>query len=204
MNMLASMTWMQWMLAWIMIFVSGILILVVLVQRGRGGGLTGAFGGAGGTAAFGAKTGDVFTWITVSGAAIFTLLAVVGNFAFDQSPQATPDAPELTTTQEPVPAEGGLEKLGVQTQTIDLGSGGKLEIGGRPIKVEMTPDGQMVPVQPGAQPAAPQTPPPQPSEQPAAKESGDGAKPEDVKADDAGEPQTDDKPKDDGGSQPSP
>lgn len=203
MNMLASMTWMQWMLAWVMIFVSVILILVVLVQRGRGGGLAGAFGGAGGTAAFGAKTGDVFTWITVTGAAIFTLLAVVGNFAFDQTPQATPDVPVITS-DEPAPAEGGLEKLDVQTQTIDLGSGGKLEIGGKPIKVEMTPDGQMVPVQPGAQPAAPPATAPQPSEQPAAEKNGDGAKPTDAPAEGAGKQQTDDKPKEDGGSQPSP
>ena len=40
------------------------LILLVLVQRGRGGGLTGALGGAGGQSAFGAKAGDVFTRVT--------------------------------------------------------------------------------------------------------------------------------------------
>ena len=62
-----------------------ILIFVILLQRGRGGGLAGAFGGAGGTSAFGAKTGDVFTWITVCLAGIFLLLAVVGNFVFDAS-----------------------------------------------------------------------------------------------------------------------
>ncbi|RLS51073.1 MAG: preprotein translocase subunit SecG, partial [Planctomycetota bacterium] len=37
------------------------LILLVLIQRGRGGGLAGAFGGAGGQSAFGTKAGDVFT-----------------------------------------------------------------------------------------------------------------------------------------------
>ena len=41
------------------------LILLILVQRGRGGGLVGAFGGAGGQSAFGAKAGDLFTKITV-------------------------------------------------------------------------------------------------------------------------------------------
>ncbi|WP_419193657.1 preprotein translocase subunit SecG [Kolteria novifilia] len=40
------------------------LILVILVQRGRGGGLAGALGGMGGSSAFGTKSGDVFTWIT--------------------------------------------------------------------------------------------------------------------------------------------
>ena len=41
------------------------LILLILVQRGRGGGLTGALGGMGGQSAFGTKSGDVFTKITV-------------------------------------------------------------------------------------------------------------------------------------------
>jgi len=41
-----------------------LLVLLVLIQKGRGGGLSGAFGGAGGNTAFGAKTGDVLTWVT--------------------------------------------------------------------------------------------------------------------------------------------
>ena len=59
-----------------------LLILVILLQKGRGGGLAGAFGGAGGYSAFGAKTGDVFTWITISLTAMFVILAVLGNKAF--------------------------------------------------------------------------------------------------------------------------
>ena len=41
------------------------LILLVLIQRGRGGGLAGAFGGMGGQSAFGTKAGDLFTRITI-------------------------------------------------------------------------------------------------------------------------------------------
>jgi preprotein translocase subunit SecG len=59
-----------------------LLIMIVLLQRGRGGGLSGAFGGAGGHSAFGAKTGDVFTWITVGMVALYLLLSVVANFVF--------------------------------------------------------------------------------------------------------------------------
>lgn len=51
------------------------LILLVLVQRGRGGGLAGAFGGMGGQSAFGTKAGDVFTRITVVVAVLWVLLA---------------------------------------------------------------------------------------------------------------------------------
>ena len=41
------------------------LTLLILVQRGRGGGLTGALGGMGAQSAFGAKAGDLFTKITI-------------------------------------------------------------------------------------------------------------------------------------------
>ncbi len=95
MSALAQMTWGQSFLALILIFVCLLLIVVILLQRGRGGGLTGAFGGAGGTSAFGAKTGDVFTWITVVVATVFILIAVAANFAFDQS--ARPATPTVQT-----------------------------------------------------------------------------------------------------------
>ncbi len=57
----------------VFVMVCLILILVVLIQKPRGSGLTGAFGGAGGGAAsvFGSKTGDVLTWITVVCFALF-------------------------------------------------------------------------------------------------------------------------------------
>ena len=53
------------------------LILIVLVQRGRGGGLTGALGGPGGQSAFGSKAGDLFTKITVWVAGFWIVLCVV-------------------------------------------------------------------------------------------------------------------------------
>ena len=52
------------------------LILLVLVQRGRGGGLAGALGGMGGSSAFGAKAGDVFTKITIVAAAVWIFLCI--------------------------------------------------------------------------------------------------------------------------------
>jgi preprotein translocase subunit SecG len=53
------------------------LILLVLVQRGRGGGLSGAFGGMGGQSAFGTKAGDTFTRITVVAATIWIVLCII-------------------------------------------------------------------------------------------------------------------------------
>src|SRR6187200_395434 len=62
------------------------LVLVILVQRGRGGGLTGALGGMGGQSAFGTKAGDLFTRITIVVAAIWVVLSmaslkVLNNYA---------------------------------------------------------------------------------------------------------------------------
>ncbi len=58
--------------------VSLLMMLVILIQRPKGGGLSGAFGGAGGSAqaAFGAKTGDVLTWVTCVFFVLFLGLAM--------------------------------------------------------------------------------------------------------------------------------
>src|SRR3954466_11252893 len=53
------------------------LILIILLQRGKGGGLAGALGGAGGSSAFGTKAGDVFTRITVGVFGFWLLLAMI-------------------------------------------------------------------------------------------------------------------------------
>lgn len=58
-------------LGWLMGFLSLFLIMLVLVQRGRGGGLTGALGGPGGQSAFGSKAGDTFTVITIVMASVW-------------------------------------------------------------------------------------------------------------------------------------
>src|SRR5436190_18268935 len=55
------------------------MILLILIQKGRGGGLASAFGGAGGNTAFGSKTGDVLTWATSIVFGVFIVLAVVLN-----------------------------------------------------------------------------------------------------------------------------
>jgi preprotein translocase subunit SecG len=52
------------------------LILLILVQRGRGGGLAGALGGMGGSSAFGAKAGDIFTRITIGVAAVWIITCI--------------------------------------------------------------------------------------------------------------------------------
>ena len=69
-------------LATLFAFLAVILMGVILLQRGKGVGLSGAFGGAGGHTAFGAKTGDVLTWATIVIAASILTFAVVLNYIF--------------------------------------------------------------------------------------------------------------------------
>ena len=76
-----------------------ILVLLVLIQRGRGGGLAGAFGGPGGHSAFGTKTADVFIKATAVLGAIFFILAVVTALVMRYQQSA------LWTAEEPAPAE---------------------------------------------------------------------------------------------------
>lgn len=66
------------------IIVAVILVLLVLIQKGRGGGLSGAFGGGGGNTAFGSKTGDVLTWATSIVFGVFVLLAIVLNLVAEK------------------------------------------------------------------------------------------------------------------------
>lgn len=64
-------------LAVIFLLLAVVLILVVLIQKGRGGGLSGAFGGGMASGILGTKTGDFLTWVTVAVVALFLTLAVI-------------------------------------------------------------------------------------------------------------------------------
>ncbi len=84
------------------VFVSVLLILVILIQRPQGGGLSGAFGAGSGSGqtAFGAKTGDALTVATVFMFVVF--LGVAIGLVFMTRPIATaPNSPVLTTTTVP-------------------------------------------------------------------------------------------------------
>ena len=84
------------------------LILLVLIQKGRGGGLSSAFGGVGGHTAFGSKTGDVLTWATAIVFGVFLLLSIITGLVFDRVnarvAKKTPAAPAVVN-QTPADAE---------------------------------------------------------------------------------------------------
>ncbi|MEN6406689.1 MAG: preprotein translocase subunit SecG [Thermoguttaceae bacterium] len=64
-------------LMFVLLLTTLFLIVLVLIQRGRGGGLAGAFGGMGGQSAFGTKAGDLFTKITIGVAAFWIILCII-------------------------------------------------------------------------------------------------------------------------------
>jgi preprotein translocase subunit SecG len=62
----------------LVLFVMGVfMILLILIQRGKGGGLIGALGGAGGSSPFGSRAGDQFTRLTIYVAIAWLLLTMV-------------------------------------------------------------------------------------------------------------------------------
>lgn len=123
MHALAAVGFLQGVIALSFVVICVLLILVVLLQKGRGGGLSGAFGGVGGHSAFGTKTGDVFTWVTVALTFLFILMSIIGNYVFVPPPAGGANAAALTTpgadeaeTATPAGAEGEPGAGGTATQ----------------------------------------------------------------------------------------
>lgn len=104
---------MEYLLMFLLVVTGLFLILIVLIQRGRGGGLAGAFGGAGGQSAFGTKAGDLFTRVTIGVAAFWIILCAVSvkilsntGTLFSQTGGSTTSAPGAAGKSEEVPAKG--------------------------------------------------------------------------------------------------
>ena len=92
-------------LALVGMFISVVLIGIILLQRGRGGGLVGALSGLGGQSAFGTKAGDTFTRITIGIAAAWVILAGVHGHVLrsniDDKTSGLPDRIEAPKDKEP-------------------------------------------------------------------------------------------------------
>jgi preprotein translocase subunit SecG len=96
--------WVPGLMNVVLILSSLFMILLVLIQRGKGGGLSGAFGGAGGSSAFGSRAGDTFTRITIYAAAFWVLFIMI-TIRMTQ-----PQAPTSSDTQQSnptAPADSG-------------------------------------------------------------------------------------------------
>ncbi len=122
--------WYVSLLAIFFVLVCLFMMLVILIQKPRGGGLSGAFGGAGGSAqaAFGAKTGDVLTWFTVVCFTAFLLLAIGLTWSITpvdvtQTPSILPDR-----SQEDPPAAVAEGDAGVAERQPEAGGESELPV----------------------------------------------------------------------------
>lgn len=59
------------------IVIALLLTLVILIQKGKGGGVGAMFGGLGASSLLGSKTGDFLTWVTIGLVSLFLVLAVL-------------------------------------------------------------------------------------------------------------------------------
>jgi preprotein translocase subunit SecG len=85
--------------ATVWVIVAVVLVLLVLIQKGRGGGLAGAFGGAGANSLMGTKTGDFLTWVTIGLVVVFLFLAVVMAKKFKPAASTGLEAPTVPGSQ---------------------------------------------------------------------------------------------------------
>jgi preprotein translocase subunit SecG len=112
-------------LGWALAFLSIFLILLILVQRGRGGGLTGALGGPGGQSAFGTKAGDMFTKITSFTALGWIFLCAYTMWLLGAPAPVAPEdpSPAISASSEADDASEGADALN------DLRTGGTTDGG---------------------------------------------------------------------------
>ena len=92
--------------------VSAGMVLIILVQRPQGGGLAGAFGGAGGAGTetvFGGRVGDALTYATVTAFVIYLVLAITLNLMDNTrgaaAASASPPAEAATQLADPLASE---------------------------------------------------------------------------------------------------
>lgn len=107
-----------------MVILSLFLILIILLQRGKGGGLVGAFGGMGGSSMFGTKTSDVFLKITIWTTVVwfvtcfggrYILSMKSGNSLADRATENALTMPAPTTGSE-VPALPNAESTSTEEE----------------------------------------------------------------------------------------
>jgi len=90
-------SWLPPILNGVLLVLSILLIGIVLIQKGKGGGLSGMLGGSGGSSAFGAAAGDeVMKWTIII--AVFWILCIM-ILVKSVQPVAAPPAEKDNTQQ---------------------------------------------------------------------------------------------------------
>lgn len=107
------------------------LILMVLIQKGRGGGLSAAFGGGMASGILGSKTGDFLTWATIVLVGVFLTLAVVMAKFYKEQPTGEFDVDQPVRQEQPTDMEqpSAAEDIGTTTGDANSGNGAGLPDG---------------------------------------------------------------------------
>ncbi|MCL2700801.1 MAG: preprotein translocase subunit SecG [Phycisphaerae bacterium] len=117
-------TWSSALLGTLFVVVCVLLIIVILLQKGRGGGLGAAFGG-GGQSAFGTRTGDVFTWITIVLTGLFLLLAIGTAMSVRREPAPLPAPHIAPAAHDPAAIEATVQGRKIFVQIALPGEGSR-------------------------------------------------------------------------------
>ncbi len=140
----------------LLVLISLFLICLVLIQRGKGGGLAGAFGGMGGSSAFGTKAGDIFTRVTMITALVWILLNLILVVLYNRGTASawdenTPRAGTSRAKEVPPTAAGGTSKgPSSSSKPKTTGSG--------PVPAPAVPSSSSAPSAPVSVPALPEKP----------------------------------------------
>lgn len=120
-------------LAVLFVICSVALVLVVLIQKGRGGGLSGAFGGAMASGILGSKTGDFLTWVTIVLVGVFLTIAVMMAALYEE------DVSDFGPVQQRQPVTQEQTFPSARTETDTGGSGESGAVGGLEVTQPQTP-----------------------------------------------------------------
>jgi preprotein translocase subunit SecG len=90
-------------IAVLFVLVSILMILVILIQKGRGGGLSGAFGGGMASGLLGSKTGDFLTWVTIGLVGVFLLLAILMGMYYRPEVGSNIEEPRMPASRQNAP-----------------------------------------------------------------------------------------------------
>ena len=108
---------------------AALLILIILMQKGKGGGLSAAFGGGMAGGILGSKTGDFLTWVTIVLVGFFLGLALlmakfyrptIAEFGTEKTVQQQPSS----DVEPPVPADQNQPQADDVNEIADVNSPG--------------------------------------------------------------------------------
>lgn len=106
------------------VLISLVLIFIVLLQRGKGGGLSSVLGGGMASGLLGSKTGDVLTWVTIVLAGLFLFVGFFMAKYYKPSPSAI-EVPAPISSPQPSSTPQGAAQTPVETdQPIGGPAGG--------------------------------------------------------------------------------